>query len=141
MLSQNQPRGIRNNNPLNIVRSSTPWVGKIPHEKATDTKFEQFESMLYGIRAAAINMRTHVNNDRKRRHRTTLVEEINRWCPDGTAETYIKVVACKANVAPGLILDFSRKNEIARILWAMSYQENGKDLPFQYFENALNTLH
>lgn len=140
MSLQNQPRGIRNNNPLNIIRSNVQWQGKISFDRSSDAKFEQFDTMLNGILAGAKNMRTHVMADRKRKHRTTLAEEINRWCPDGTADSYIQVVCLKANVVPGLQLDFTRKNEIARILWAMSYQENGVDIGFQVFENAINLL-
>lgn len=140
MSSSNQPRGIRNNNPLNIIKTNINWKGEVPAASSTEKNFEQFETMLDGIVAAAKNMRAHVNNDRKRRHKTTLAEEIYRWCPDHTAENYTKVVCKKANVSSDLVLDFSKKNEIARILWAMSYVENGVELSFQYFENAMNIL-
>ena len=42
------PRGIRNNNPLNI-RKGNNWQGE--RHPQTDKAFEEFESMQYGIRA------------------------------------------------------------------------------------------
>lgn len=49
-------RGIRNNNPFNLVRSSSLWRGKIPFHKSTDSKFEQFSTMEYGLRAGLLNL-------------------------------------------------------------------------------------
>ena len=49
-MSKEPPRGIRNNNPLNIRRSSARWAGLL--EPGTDKAFCQFESMKYGFRAA-----------------------------------------------------------------------------------------
>ena len=45
-------RGYRNNNPTNIIHSSSRWKGR--SEKQTDSKFVQFETMYYGFRAAVI---------------------------------------------------------------------------------------
>ena len=45
------PRGIRNNNPLNIRRTAKDqWKGLRAHQ--TDASFCQFESLEYGWRAA-----------------------------------------------------------------------------------------
>lgn len=41
-------RGIRNNNPFNIKKSSHNWIGKI---KGDDKVFETFDCMYHGIRA------------------------------------------------------------------------------------------
>lgn len=43
-------RGIRNNNPLNIRRGTSRWVGR--REIVTDKDFEEFTSMPFGYRAA-----------------------------------------------------------------------------------------
>ena len=43
-------RGIRNNTPLNIRRSSDRWEGA--RIEQTDPSFVQFESLAYGYRAA-----------------------------------------------------------------------------------------
>ena len=54
--NQSAPRGIRNNNPGNLVRTKIKWVGKIPFAESTDQKFEQFRSVEYGIRAMAADL-------------------------------------------------------------------------------------
>lgn len=44
-------RGIRNNNPFNIRKSSSRWLGKI---KGSDNEFETFDSLEHGYRAGLI---------------------------------------------------------------------------------------
>lgn len=51
-------RGIRNNNPFNIVRSDNNWLGKI---KSSDTRFEQFINIRYGLRAGLILLRNYIS--------------------------------------------------------------------------------
>lgn len=50
------PRGIRNNNPGNLVQTNIKWQGKIPNP--TDSRFEQFYDVIYGIRALLLDLRT-----------------------------------------------------------------------------------
>lgn len=135
-----QPRGIRNNNPLNIIKSNVEWEGKIPVECNTDGTFEQFKSLDLGIRAAVQNLLAHIRRDRRQRIRTTVRDEIFRWCPDNTAPGYTAFVCKKANLEPNEILDDTNKNQICRLLWAMSHFENGYELPFNYFERQYDLL-
>ena len=51
------PRGIRNNNPLNIVKGQN-WKGE--RHPQTDRRFEEFESMQYGIRAGFKLLRNYI---------------------------------------------------------------------------------
>ena len=68
------PRGIRNNNPLNI-RIGNNWAGeKTPN---TDGTFEQFVSMAYGIRAALIIIHNYMYKYKL----TTIEKIISRWAP------------------------------------------------------------
>ncbi len=49
-----QARGMRNNNPLNIVKSEKiNWQGEV--KPSTDPNFAQFETLEYGLRAALGN--------------------------------------------------------------------------------------
>lgn len=50
-----EPRGVRNNNPGNIIKTSIPWKGK---EECTngEEKFECFRNPSYGIRAIYKNI-------------------------------------------------------------------------------------
>ncbi len=59
------PRGIRNNNPLNIRRSKDKWQGL--RALQTDTAFCQFETMAYGWRAAFVLLtRTYYHTSAQR---------------------------------------------------------------------------
>lgn len=67
-------RGIINNNPLNIRRGSR-WIGLKSIQ--LDKSFCQFESDIYGIRAALVCLRTYHYKYRC----NTLREVISRWAP------------------------------------------------------------
>ena len=93
------PRGIRNNNPLNIERNpKTAWVGM--NNLQTDRRFVQFVSIEYGIRAAFIILRNYWYKHRLR----TLRKMINRWCPPSEkgnlTSQYVNYVAMKADILP-----------------------------------------
>ena len=49
--TENLPRGLRNNNVGNIIKTKLDWLGKVPHAYNTDKRFEQFIELKYGIRA------------------------------------------------------------------------------------------
>lgn len=83
------PRGIRNNNPMNLIKTEIRWLGKI---ESTDTKFEQFKTMEWGIRAGAIDLTT----DMKRGY-NTIESLISKFAPsnENDTENYIRTV-CKS---------------------------------------------
>jgi hypothetical protein len=63
------PRGIRNNNPLNIrLNPDNAWQGKVPPKHNSDGAFEQFEDPIMGLRAAAVLLIAHYD----RRHLDTI---------------------------------------------------------------------
>lgn len=131
MDTQKEPRGIRNNNPLNI-RHGQPWQGLAPVQ--TDKDFDQFVTMQYGCRAAVKCAKTYVS-----RHKCDTVEKfISRWAPSSENDTqrYVSFVCKKAHLEPDTRLHVSFKNVICRLLWAMACYENGREISFQYFENA-----
>ena len=72
-------RGIRNNNPLNIRRGTSQWVGR--RERVTDKDFEEFTSMAYGYRAAWKLMDTYRLRLRQENKNYTLENIIHRWAP------------------------------------------------------------
>ena len=70
------PRGIRNNNPLNIRRSKDQWQGL--RAQQTDSQFCQFESLEYGWRAAFYLLtRTYYHKYRL----YTIRMIVNKWAP------------------------------------------------------------
>jgi len=82
-------RGIRNNNPLNLRCSSSPWKGKVLINN--DGKFEQFICMEYGFRAAILTIETYILKYGCNTIRTI----ISRWAP-----ARVRKPAAKADTAP-----------------------------------------
>ena len=56
------PRGLRNNNPLNIRHSADSFQGEI---KGEDKAFKTFISMAYGYRAAFVTLATYLSRGLK----------------------------------------------------------------------------
>ena len=86
-------RGIRNNNPLNIRRGTSRWVGR--RAQVTDKEFEEFTTMAFGYRAAWKLMDTYRMRLRQADKSYTLENIIHRWAPpeDGNDTTaYIRTV-------------------------------------------------
>ena len=86
-------RGIRNNNPLNIRRGASRWVGR--REIVTDKEFEEFTSMPFGYRAAWKLMDTYRIRLRQAGESYTLENIIHRWAPpeDGNdTREYLRTV-------------------------------------------------
>ena len=84
------PRGIRNNNPLNIRLTATRWVGMRAIQE--DKGFCQFVSMAYGWRAAFMLLFFYYYKHGLK----TVRDIISRWAPpsDGNnTEAYIASVA------------------------------------------------
>lgn len=135
------PRSIRNNNPLNIRKSPTKWQGEID---GTDPDFCTFINMLYGCRAALVNLRTHIDQDRRKCIRTTVKREIERWAPPSENHTknYIDFVCQHTYLKEHTVLDFSNKNLICVFLYYMAIYECGDKelLHFYYFERAFDML-
>ena len=92
------PRGIRNNNPLNIRKSADNWKG----QTGDDGEFVQFTSPVMGVRAAARILK----NYRNIYNRNTISGVIERWAPSSENDTmsYIKSVAQKINIDPHQVL-------------------------------------
>lgn len=131
------PRGIRNNNPLNIRKSPEHWIGKL---HGADPDFELFSSMLYGIRAAFVCVRTYIKRFRSLCITPTVSQIIARWAPSSENNTraYITAVCRHSDgiLTPNSEIRFEDKETVVLLLWSMSFVENGVDLPFVDFEEA-----
>ena len=82
-------RGLRNNNPLNIIKSKTQvWLGQT--NLGGESRFCQFSSMQYGLRAALKVLRTYYNKHGCR----TIRQIICRWAPEteNQVAAYVKTV-------------------------------------------------
>ena len=73
-------RGLRNNNPGNIIKTSISWQGKV---SGSDSRFETFDSVENGLRAVALNLMTYWTSGTK-----TPMAIAKRWSPDGNEVQY-----------------------------------------------------
>ena len=118
------PRGIRNNNPLNIRKSKDQWQGL--RAQQTDAQFCQFESMEYGWRAAfKLLTRTYYHTYRL----FTIRAIVSKWAPanENNTKAYIANVSKMTGIGPdepiGIPSDKPARWMMVGI--AMAIQENG----------------
>lgn len=123
-LSKKAPRGIRNNNPLNI-RIGNVWLGEVMNP--TDKAFEQFISMEYGIRAAYIILRRYI----RRYGKDTVAEIVSTWAPssENNTEAYINTVCRLSNLTRDEKLRFEDKEKMVALVDAMIQVECGQRVP------------
>lgn len=120
--SSNTPRGIRNNNPLNI-EAREQWLGQI----GDDGRFIIFETALHGFRAAGRIMKT-----KKGRGVRTIESIITEWAPpkndagefENHTQNYINFVSNKAGFPADMVLSDSA---YPLVLSAMVQMENGQN--------------
>lgn len=118
------PRGIRNNNPLNIRRSKDQWKGLA--EAQTDRAFVQFKSLEWGWRAAFYLLtRTYYHKYRLYTIRTI----IRKWAPSNENDTnaYIANVSKLTGIDPDEPIGIPTESPTRWIAigLAMAIQENG----------------
>lgn len=115
------PRGIRNNNPLNIrYNPHNNWVG----QTGSDGQFCKFSEPKYGIRAAVRIFKRYAGKDGK----TTVFEIINKWAPraDGNdTNKYIENVCNAMDIKPTDTIDVHQRGTVVRLLFYMARVECG----------------
>lgn len=119
--SMKTTRGQRNNNPLNIRRSTSAWRGKVPHSLSTDHAFEQFTDMAYGYRAACRLIANYISLWRCR----TVRQIINRWAPasDGNdVAAYVATVAQRTGLQPTTRIQTD--DDLMSLVCGMAYVES-----------------
>ena len=115
------PRGLRNNNPLNIRHSKSRWKGMARDQ--TDPAFVRFTTMAYGYRAAFCLLRTY----RVKYGNNTIRKIIRRWAPPNENHTdkYIANVSQWSGIDHDKIIGGMDANAYIQIVAAMSRMENG----------------
>lgn len=129
-MAQPLPRGIRNNNPLNI-RLGDKWQGLCKEQ--TDKAFCQFVSMEYGLRAAFIILFNYL-----KKRVDTPDKIIKRWAPpsENDTEAYINRV-CKTGQLPRHeVIKKTNAPRLCRLVWAMAQVECGQIVSYALIENA-----
>lgn len=119
------PRGLRNNNPLNIekTKGGNPWQGEVV--PSADPRFAQFTTIAYGYRAAF----KLLNNYQRNYGLNTIREMISKWAPASENHTsnYVKTVSERADIHADSYIATTDRDTMVPIVAAMSRVENGVD--------------
>ena len=139
----NEPRGIRNNNPLNIRLSKDKWQGQINGKGNIDGNsslsseraggeavFCVFSSIELGWRAAFVILcKTYYGKYKLR----TIRGIVTRWAPpkENNTPAYIRHVSDYTGIGPDRDLGDPQTHPTNWLLigYAMAVMENGKTLP------------
>ena len=114
------PRGIRNNNPLNI-RIGNTWLGE--RQNPQDSSFEEFVSIEYGYRAAFCILRRYI----RRYRRNTVTAIVSAWAPatENNTRRYIDFVCNKMGIAPDDIIKYEQADVMVSLVSALQLMECG----------------
>ena len=135
-----QPRGIRNNNPLNL-RKGENWQGLSPVQ--SDPSFCQFKSMVYGLRAAHKLLRNYITGwDGRRKPFDTLATIIPKWAPpsENATQKYLDFVCKDTGLDARERVHFLDRNVMCDIVSAMAFVECGQRIDRALIESAYDLL-
>jgi hypothetical protein len=112
-----QPRGLRNNNPLNIRRSGDKWQGLKALQE--DREFFQFSEMKWGWRAA-FRLLCHTYYGKYKLK--TIRALITRWAPpkENNTEAYIRRVTDRIGIGPDRELGSPQEHPAQWMMIAMA---------------------
>jgi hypothetical protein len=115
------PRGLKNNNPLNIRHNADVFQGET---KGNDTSFKTFSTMSHGYRAGFVTLHTYLS-----RGWNTIEKIVSRWAPPNENDTqeYIANVEKWSGVPRDKQLGAADGADFILIVAAMSYMENGRN--------------
>lgn len=118
-MTQFKSRGDRNNNPLNIKKSTIHWNNEI--DSKSENVFEVFKTPYDGYIAGLKLLYHHYHGGCY-----TLSTLISKWAPKAENQTdvYINFVSQSTHLAPNTPFSFSIVN-IGNIVNAMARFENG----------------
>ena len=104
------PRGIRNNNPGNLIFTKIDWTGKLPKEQNKDRRFEMFIAPEYGIEKG----------------KNTVPALITEYAPrfENNTDAYIQTVCKDLKVSTTAKL-LPTKNTLRLLVHSISKVENG----------------
>ena len=140
MAEKKQPRGIRNNNPLNI-RKGNNWKGEIANQ--TDGAFEQFVSMQMGVRAGFKILKNYMTGYGGRVKALTNVHDIiHRWAPpsENNCRAYIESVCRFSGLHEYEWLQFSDRNKMLALVDGMIRVECGQPVELDIIASAYDLI-
>ncbi len=123
----NAPRGIRNNNPLNIEAGG--FTQSQPGFAGSDGRFAKFEKPEQGVAAANALLDSY-----EHRGINTVAGIVNRWAPPGENDSgaYVRAVAGKLGLDPNAPVPRELRPQL---IAAMGQHENGR--PIQMAQNGV----
>lgn len=118
-----QPRGIRNNNPLNIEAGN--FTQGQPGMTGSDGRFARFENMDQGMSAAGNLLDVYA-----KKGINTVSGVIGRWAPAGenNVAAYAGSVARDLGVKPDDPIDLTNPETKQKLVMAMGKVENGRPI-------------
>ena len=140
MDKKNEVRGLRNNNPLNIVKGNN-WQGERSPQK--DKVFEEFESMQYGVRAGFKILRNYITGYHGLSAKCNTIEKIiTRWAPpkENNTPAYIAAVEKYTGIPRHLHLSFSQRSYMVALVDAMIRVECGQPIDRKIIESAYDMV-
>lgn len=125
------PRGIRNNNPLNI-RIGNTWLGE--RKNPTDPAFEEFVSIEYGLRAAFCILRRYI----RRYHKNTVPDIVSTWAPasENNTQRYIDIVCKRSGISQTQQIRFEDDTTMCKLVEAMAFVECGQPIDGKKIEKG-----
>jgi len=133
----NAPRGIRNNNPGNLIYTNIKWNGKLPKEQNKDRRFEMFISPEYGVRAMIKDLKHDI--EKGKNTVPALIEEYAPKFENNTA-AYINTVCkdLKVNKTAKLL---PTKNTLRLLVLSITRVENGGNyVSTELFDKAYSMI-
>ena len=130
--NSNLPRGLRNNNPLNIRHNKDKFQGEVT---GTDKSFKTFSCLPYGYRAGFVILHTYLT------HGTNTIEKIvSRWSPPCENDTakYVEVVEKYSGIPRHKELTATDGADYIQIVAVMSFMENGKNADISEVKAGFN---
>ena len=140
MMDKKLPRGIRNNNPLNI-RKGNNWQGEVANP--TDKEFEQFVSMQMGIRAGFKILKNYMTGYGGRVKALSNIHDIiHRWAPpsENNCRAYIDSVCRFSGLHEYERLQFSDRNKMLALVDGMIRVECGQAVSLDIIASAYDLI-
>ncbi len=115
-------RGLRNNNPGNIRRTTVRYKGEVP---SSDREFKAFCAPEWGYRAMFVLLHTY----RVKHRLDTIRKMIGRYAPSSENDTpaYVKFVASRSKLPTDEPIDTLLREQMIPLVSAMSRIENGME--------------
>lgn len=131
------PRGIRNNNPGNLIYTDIKWKGKLSKDQNKDRRFEMFIAPIYGVRAMIKDLKHDIEKGKN-----TVPLLVEEYAPrfENNTDRYIETVCKELKVTKTTKL-LPTKNTLRLLVLSMSKVETGGNyVSNELFERAYTII-